>query len=266
MSQSADTLLYQAAFFSESAILTTSDSVSLDKTIKTSSILSETKNQNTPFQKYLRPPSEGVNPFWILMGSLVIFAFLNLFFYKYNKYKIFGFFYSKYKSLNLEKEYRNNLLSRILSLVFFFNITLFLQLLSQGFNFIIPTINGLSGYWLIFLFILAFSLLKTIFVILSSILFSTYDQGLLLLKINNEAQWVVTIVLIPLNFLLLYATNSNWMIFLIIAILVIIFTIKLYKLYLKIHKTTYYYNYQIILYLCSLEIIPLLVLFRYLIT
>lgn len=263
MSQNSDTL-YQSVFFTEPGITNLNDSVLQQKSYLTQSLFSTTTKTSQPFIKVERPKVSGIEPFWILLGSLLVFAFINLVFHKYYKYKILGFFYSKYKSLNLEKEDRNKLLSRFLSLIFFFNIALFVYLAIPILNITIPEFFGIPLYWTIFLFVIAFSFIKSSLLLGTSLLFTNFDEGWALLRINNESQWVMTILLLPLNFLLNYTFHRLEMIYIIASILMIIFTIKQFRLYSKIRLTSSYYTYQIILYLCILEILPLMVIFRYL--
>jgi len=262
--QFSDTILYQTVFPSESVIQSTHDSVN-GEISETNSFFTEQALPPESFVKKHRFLSKGIEPFWILMASLLIVAFLNLVFHKYYKYKIMGFFYSKFKSLNIEKEERNKQLSRILSLIFYFNFALLLYVSIPLLGFSIPDFYGLDLYWIVVLFIVFFSILKSVIYLVSSLLFTNFEQGWELLRINNESQWVATLTLLPLNFLLIYASYSIWMFYLIASILAVIFIIKQVKLYSKIRGTTSYYNYQIILYLCGLEILPLLVMFRYLV-
>ena len=264
MNQTSDTVFYQAVFPSNSVIIHTNDSVK-ENASETQSLFSEQTYDSKSFVKINKTSHNGIEPFWILAGSLVMVAFLNLIFHKYYKYKILGFFFSKYKSLNLEKEERNKLLSRVLSLIYFFNLALFLYVIIPLLNLNLPFIHGVNTYWVIFLFITIFSIAKSIIIMGLSLLFTNFEQGWTLLSVNNESQWVLTLILLPLNFFLIYAFNILWLIALIGLLLTIIFVIKQVKLYILVRRSCSYYNYQIILYLCSLEILPLLVIFRYLI-
>ena len=264
MNQSSDTILYQAVFPSESVIVNVHDSINGDIS-ETNSFFTGQALPPESFVKNHRLLAKGVEPFWILIASLLIVAFLNMVFHKYYKYKIMGFFYSKFKSLNIEKEERNRQLSRVLSLIFYFNFALLLYVSIPILGFSIPDFFGLNLYWIVVIFIILFSILKSAIYLVSSLLFASFEQGWELLRINNESQWVATLILLPLNFILLYAFNTIWMAYSIAALLVIVFMIKQVKLYLKIRGNTSYYNYQIILYLCGLEILPLLVMFRYLV-
>ena len=199
--QSSDTIFYQTVFPSESVIQNTHDSTNVQIS-ETNSFFTGQALPPESFIKKHRILSKGIEPFWILIASLLVVAFLNLVFHKYYKYKIMGFFYSKFKSLNIEKEERNRQLSRILSLIYYFNFALLLYVSIPLLGFNAPDFYGLDLYWIIVLFIILFSILKSVIYLISSLLFTSFEQGWELLRINNESQWAATLILLPLNFLL----------------------------------------------------------------
>jgi hypothetical protein len=84
-----------------------------------------------------------------------------------------------------------------------------------------------------------------------------------LLKINQQVEFVLMIALIPANSLFYYSANTIDFGYYIIGLLAFIIIMGLIKVVINLKQISHLYTYQIFIYLCTLELLPILVILKF---
>jgi len=262
--ENTDTIPYSAAFQGAAIPLSSKDTVE-NKSITTKSLFSVDNRHNQQPQPRLQ--QNGFQPFWFLFGSLIIIGFINLAYHKWFISEFAAFFRFKSRVIShLEKENRKGVFSLIFYLIFFFNFAVFIRYSAISFRLPFFSLqNPLLTFLLIAAIIAAYSIVKKIITALMTILFSDYSRIQSLFQIDSQAVLVYATLLLPLNFIYIYTFPLPVFTIIILIISALLFVFRLVKLFINIRTNTTFHNYQIILYLCSLEILPVVVLVKYLV-
>lgn len=257
-----DTIPYHQAFSTHPVPLSVKDCIdAIPQT--TPVVLFGNKNQNIVNHPVEHPQVIDFQPFWILVFSMAFIALVgNLMFHGYKNYFL-SFFIPRLKSTNAENDERSGLLDRVISLFFILNFSLFIYRLSNFHSWSLFYNHALERFVFIFLIILIFWLLKTSITLFIQSIFTNWKNGLSILKINQHVEFIFLIILVPANFLFYYLFNSYHFGYFVLLIMALFLLIGMVKLFLNIQQLTTLRRYQIIVYLCTLEILPLLVIFKY---
>jgi len=262
--ENADTIPYSAAFQGAATPLSSKDTVE-NKSITTKSLFSVDNRHNQQPQPRLH--QNGFQPFWFLFGSLFIIGLINLTYHKWFVSEITSFFrFSSRTIINQEKENRKGVFSLIFYLIFFFNIAVFIRYSAISFQLPFFSLqNPLLTFLLVTAIIAAYSIIKKIITAILTVLFSDYSRIQSLFQIDSQTVLVYATLLLPLNFIYIYTFPTPVFAIIILIISALLFVFRLVKLFINIRTNTTFHNYQIILYLCSLEILPVVVLVKYLV-
>jgi hypothetical protein len=245
-----------------------------NKSLKDTTQLSSIKYSKSLFANHLLVPKNlDLKPkvveqhHWIaftIVFVLLLIAILRVFHQK--KFSLFiNAFISKRFSNQIVRE--ENALTQttsvLLSIVFLISISLFFYLVSQHYHYSFMDNGGWQNFGFIFLACLIFYFLK----------FIANKFGGYLFKVNKETdEYIVNqflvlqimgLVLTVLCILLSYGTNINqeYVIYVGISVLAIGFIVRTIKS-LGIVNMNSYSPVYIFLYLCTLEILPLIVIFK----
>lgn len=250
-----DSTLYQQVYYP-----TTADSATKSQQLAPSlfTISKVDSNSLKPHHRDNSRPTDFL--FSVLLVCLLIFTISNLLFRKFLKNHALSFFIDKYKAVNIDTEQKIGIIPALLSFNFYLVLAVFIM---QTLNFFGLNDSNYSQWELLgilVLFIFGFSIFKILFYILSSLLFSSYPVAKSILGINNQFEYILTILFIPINFLFIFSFQVYIMLFIALILFSIALIYKLIKTFLVLKNETLYQGFQIILYLCTLEILPLLVI------
>lgn len=161
-----------------------------------------------------------------------------------------------------EENTMDNTFSGVLVLTFFFSLALFFSNINVTYNVTISA-QPLLTYFLILIVLFLVYLIKFLFLFLFQVIFEAkeifeeYSVGLMNINI------VLGVCFIPLNLIIAYGLNipKGILIYTGIALLVISFVIRYIRIY-EMGKRNGIKRYNIILYLCTLEIIPMVLFIK----
>jgi len=161
-----------------------------------------------------------------------------------------------------EENTMDNTFSGVLVLTFFFSLALFFYNINEVFNISIPAhpiltyLLALTVLFLIYL-VKALSLFLFQYIFEAKEIFEEYLVGLMNINI------VLGTLLIPLNLLIVYGPfkSKAFLIYMGLALLVISFVIRYIRIY-ELGSAKGLKKYNIILYLCTLEILPIVLFIK----
>jgi len=139
--------------------------------------------------------------------------------------------------------------------------SIFVYLIFKEFGFIPAELNSLTFTGLVFTGLFLFQLLKSLAIQFSGIIFDTTEparQYQLIILIFN---YIIGIVLLPVVIIAFYWNSLN----ILIAGVIIVSFLIIYRILRSIltgHENKSYNLFYLFLYLCTLEILPLLVIFK----
>jgi hypothetical protein len=224
-------------------------------------------DSSSKFQHYLTElpnlSNDNFQPFWILLFTLAFVAFIGNLMYRQYKTYLFDFFSFRLVSNNADKDERLGLLALLINLFFLLNISMFLMRIVELGNWIIPFTSHLQQYLIILGLIFSFWLAKYVVTIFIHTVFTNFKNGLELLKINQQVEFVLMIALIPANSLFYYSANTIDFGYYIIGLLAFIIIMGLIKVVINLKQISHLYTYQIFIYLCTLELLPILVILKF---
>lgn len=239
---------------------------SANQVIKNNPVLyEETKSPDFhryPFSEVIR---KDLTPDWILyicLSYLVLFAWINLIYTRFLG-NILHSSVNYQASIKLHRD-SNTVQKRIsflFMLTYFSNFGLFLFLLYDNYNQQWLGNTDLVNYFLISGFLVSLSLLKFFLYKITALVF---DQG----KIFTEALFhnslynkITGIIIVPFIILIAYTHGiyQDIFIYLSLTVVLVIFVLRLFRAVVFVRKNVVSFLY-FILYLCSLEILPVLVI------
>jgi hypothetical protein len=252
---------YSEAFTLRQVPLSTSDTLPLP----------ESRIAESIFQLHTPAVSGPVNletittfqPYWILLGSMAIIAIILNLTYKYYANYFIGYFAPKMAGDYSERENKFGIIPRLINLVFIFNLALFLHKTFPYLGIYLPFDSSLQDMMIFTGVVFILWLVKTLVTVLIHSVFSNYTTGIQLLKINQQAEYVLSIILIPINFVLYYTFSDILIVSGLMLVVLFILLWGVIKLFFTIKDISSFYSYQIFIYLCTLEILPVFVIVRY---
>jgi hypothetical protein len=194
--------------------------------------------------------------FIILTFDLLLISFLKAFYQKFTKQLFLSVFAQRYANQYLKEE--NVFTERVTFLVtsiMLLNISLFLSKLIFGHN--LEPLN----FCKVFLYVSIFYLLKAILIRLLGQLFILTSLSRLGLYFSFLFDRVMGIVLFPLILCMFFSPLDSSQLLITLSVIVIIFflLVKLFWLWQIGIRSFGLSRYYLFLYLCSLEILPLIV-------
>ena len=204
---------------------------------------------------------------WMTIALFMSLVVLALGKYLYHK-KFLNFiilpFNDKYILLHNKKGQFSHWFHLLLTLFQLINLSLFVFLIIQAFD-LLPTEGSLITYFIIFGLIALFELTKFLLQVFTGFVFNNLElvSGLIFSKISylNYGSIVICVA----NILLIYiTTNSKTIIYVAFALILLINAIGIAKLLKNYQKVLFPYFMYFILYLCTLEIAPLVLIGSYL--
>ena len=204
---------------------------------------------------------------WMTIALFMSLVVLALGKYLYHK-KFLNFiilpFNDKYILLHNKKGQFSHWFHLLLTLFQLINLSLFLFLIMKSFA-LLPKDGSLITYFIILGFIALFELTKFLLQMFTGFVFNNLElvSGLIFSKISYlNYSSIITCVA---NILLIYiTTDSKTTIYVVFALILIINAIGIAKLLKNYQKALFPYFMYFILYLCTLEIAPLVLIGSYL--
>lgn len=258
----SDSLTYYHAFDNQIIPLSTKDSIPENDNAIAPSIIGWKNNQIENISAS-RPVDISFQPLWVLILSMVLIALMANLMHRHYKVFLLSFFVNRLKSINAEKDEKLGLFSRILSIFFILNLSVFVMKFLELGHFEMPINYGLKSFVLLTLLVFVLWLAKTLLTLSIHAIFTNWKNGIELLKISQQAELVMTLLLIPINFLFYYSFPNIEFAYFGLIILAIILFIGMSKLFFNLKEISNLHSYQIFIYLCTLEILPLMVIIKY---
>ncbi|MBN1182862.1 MAG: DUF4271 domain-containing protein [Bacteroidales bacterium] len=204
--------------------------------------------------------------FGIIIASLLLLTWIKLY---YNKYfvQIISSLLNYQLSFKLHRD-RNVLYARIsglLNIVFILNLGLFLQITMQYFNINLFHFSGFINYLLYCSLIALFSIIQVIILkVLGAIFFRTkeFNEYIHNIFVSNKG---AGIFLLPIILCLPYISDAlvKPLIYIGLGVVVVLYFWRFIRGY-KIIINKDILKFYLILYFCTLEILPVLLLYKYL--
>ncbi|MBN2745220.1 MAG: DUF4271 domain-containing protein [Bacteroidales bacterium] len=261
---STDTIPYQAAFgFQPTNGISGDSALLLSQDCAPSLFYTDYQLYEPSLQK--RHQSEMFQPFWFLILSLVFIIILTNVFRGTTKSLFLGFFVKRVSSGVNEQDRaeKSQILPRLINFFFLLNLSIFLNTYFflfhepiRGFLFNEPLFN-------LFIFLFALWLVRFVFFLITHLVFLNWKSAVQLTAESYQTELVFTAVLIPSNFLFHYALPNPLFAQVVLSILAVVFFLNIISQFKTLWEKSALRGYQIFLYLCTLEILPLLVVFKY---
>ncbi len=201
----------------------------------------------------------------VLLLALVLLAWIRIFYYKY-----IGQIFSSvlnYSISNKLLEAKNAVLSRVntvLNFLFVLSLSLFVFEVLSIHKIHVLEFTSFNYFLICFGFITSFYLIKTLFIKISGHIFDGIDEVNEYLHNMFIINKTMGILLLPIVIALPYVPDNLTVIFLysgyiLISILLLISLIRSFQISIKINLSIFY----LILYLCTLEILPFLLVVKF---
>ncbi len=261
MNNPSDTLLYRDAF-PDRALALAGDSVAKGRHKEVKSLFSGSEHLVKGFEIHHRESDSGFQPFWLLAASLLVLIFLKFIYSERLNILIINFVNLKAGRQQGKAEGNKALPALLMYLVFFVNFSLFVLAFEGAANGTFHT-SKLFAFWPLFFAIFLYTLFKITMTYISGIVFFDIDAIAPMLQLNTACVLNCILVLLPANFLFIYTFNLPEFGYIVLIIIALLFFLKLTNLYFRLRALSSLLGYQIILYLCTLEILPLIVLVKY---
>ncbi len=204
---------------------------------------------------------------WITIVFLLIFALLGLakYTYKGRLVELVAVFFTKRYFLHYGKE--NQLVINRFNVILFSVQTLILSiyffLTIQFYKPELIPVNGLILFLKICVGIVLFFLFKLLFGYVLAVLFEIKKQYNQVVFAKRTYLFSISVLLFPMLLLVFYAKNYNLLLFQLSVLLLSILLIVRYLFVLKSNKSVILKElFYFILYLCALEIAPLVLIFK----
>ena len=225
--------------------------------VSTKSLLA--KKKEVPFESW---------PAFFLFCSFVIVVFLRSRSYKESAQIVQAFFSFKASRQLEREEYRlNKIPSILLSLLFVSSLSLFLVNLNDYYQFITLNISGLKLYGVFFVSLLVIYVLKFFFLAILAWLTKAENQiseYVFTVFITNKGLGVFLFpVLVSLEYI---GVDARSIIFVGFFICLLFYVLRLVRGTQIALSSSYFSFFHLFLYLCTLEIFPLLVLMKVLVS
>lgn len=210
-------------------------------------------------------PKAEVSPNWliaIILCNLSLVAVLRVFFGK-RLYLIFNAFFSNRFTDQLAREERSssNVSNLLLDGIYILNLALFLYLGIKEFTNAFSSLSAGVLYFTLSLLVLAFIIAKWLFMFLFGWMFDFEETISLLLFQRFLTHSVAGIVLIPIVVIsVFYNGNVRVVWYFMASLFVIMFLFRLLRIVFQVGVFKKMSVKYIILYICALEILPVLIL------
>ncbi len=259
-----DTIPYQEVFGNQGTITFSVDSLhELSQDATPSLFISDYQLYEPTLQK--RPQTEMFQPFWFLILSLVFIVILTNIFRGATKSLFLGFFVKRVSSGVNEQDRaeKSQILPRLINVFFLLNLSIFLNSYFYLFHEPVRDLMFKEPLLNLFLFVFLLWLARFLFFLIMHSVFINWKTALQLTTESYQTELVFTAVLIPANFIFHYALPNQLFASIIFYILVAIFLLNIVSQFKTLLEKSALQTYQIFLYLCTLELLPLLVVFKY---
>lgn len=204
-----------------------------------------------------------VNPFWFLMGGLLILAVINIFYPRFTlNILASGVIKSAdKKQVNKEKENTGFLLTQAVNLIYTINFSILIYWTLKFYGIVHFNFSDFVTQLLILGGLFLFSRLKTVAIYIYFILYKYSSTGDQLINLKRASENAIGVLLLALLWFIIYLNNISFAM-IAFAIALIISVVRMFFSYRQILSSTGFNHIQIIIYLCTLEILPLIVLFK----
>ncbi len=217
------------------------------------------------------PIERVIIPTWVLVSLLAGFILLAWIRVIYTRFVLLNFkAVSNYQiSLQLFKDSNQvqKAISRVLLGVYFFSISMFLWLILYKRGFTILNYSGISLMGILLIFFLGMTLFRVVVMNLTGVVFDRIKLFTAALYQNQLYNKILGIILLPVVFFYAYSKGILQEIFMYLGFtaIVALYFLRIIRQIIFIYKNVVLLFY-FILYLCCLEIIPLLVIIKLIIS
>lgn len=260
-----DSLKYSQAFLIRQVPENTQDSLAIPSIEQAESLFQSSKDISS-FTPVLVEHGHSFQAFWFLTVSMLLVAILLNTMRKRYVHYFLSYFSDHYRIDAGDREDKLGIIARLLNVLFLVNLSLLLYKLFDLLGLHVHFVTGINDFWIFSALVVLTWLTKSFITVLVHFIFTSFNQGFQLLKINQQAEYVASLFLIPFNFILYYSFSNLFLAYIFLGFIAIILLIGLAKLYLLLKQISSFYPYQIFIYLCTLEILPVVTIVKYYIT
>ncbi len=210
-----------------------------------------------------RPNTFDNNPFWFLIGGLIVLAIINIFYPRFTMNIIASGVIkgADKKQVNKEKENTGFLLTQAVNLIYIVNLSILIFWTLKYFGILQTQFSNIATQLVIVASVFVFSRLKTVAMYLYFVLYKYFASAEQIINLKRASENAIGVFLLALLWFIIYLDNIYFALAAFVITL-IISSVRMFFSYRQIMSSTGFNHIQIIMYLCTLEILPLVVLLK----